>query len=56
MEVHRREGVQAPGRFADYQVTFHQSRLPAGGEWLFLINEGGGAKLVSTAPEGVVVD
>ena len=56
VEVHRREGVQAPRRFADYQVTFHQSRLPAGVEGLFLINEGGGAKLVSSAPEGVVVD
>jgi len=56
VEVHRREGVQAPRRFSDYQVTFHQSRLPAGVEGLFLINEGGGAKLVSTAPEGVVVD
>jgi CRISPR-associated protein Csd2 len=34
IEVRRRDGVEAPRRFADYQVAVHRERLPAGVELL----------------------
>jgi len=58
VEVHKREGVQSPRQFGDYQVTFHQSRVPAGVQVGFLLNgAGGGAEIQwDTPPEGVSVD
>lgn len=42
VEVKRRDGIEAPRKFEDYQVTFHQSRLPKGVEIGFLVNGGDG--------------
>jgi CRISPR-associated protein Csd2 len=30
IEVKKRDGVEAPRRFADYDVTVHRDRVPAG--------------------------
>jgi len=58
VEVRKREGVGSPRSFGDYEVTFHQSRLPNGVQVGFVITgDGGGAELQwDQAPEGVIVD
>ena len=55
VSVEKREGVKQPRSFADYQVTFHQSRLPHGVQIGFVVSgEGGGASLHwDTAPPQV---
>ena len=57
VEVHKRQGVTAPRKFTDYEVTFHQSRLPAGVEAQFIVPGADGApQCLDTPPEGIVVD
>jgi CRISPR-associated protein Csd2 len=41
VEVRRRDGVEAPRRFEDYQVAFHLSRVPAGVRVGFVVSEAG---------------
>ena len=55
LDVQRRDGVSAPRSFADYRVTFSQSRLPKGVRVGFLvIGEGGSPALHWDAlPEGL---
>mgnify|MGYP001096111667 CR=1 FL=1 len=46
VEVAKKDGVESPRAFDDYQVTFHKSRLPKGVRVGFLFGgEGGGAVL-----------
>jgi CRISPR-associated protein Csd2 len=46
VEVKKREGVEAPRSFADYQVLFHQSGLPGGVKIGFVVSaEGGKAEI-----------
>jgi CRISPR-associated protein Csd2 len=61
VSVVKRNGVKQPRSFSDYQVTFHQSRLPRGVQVGFAVSgEGGGASVVwdSLPPqaEGVTAD
>ncbi len=58
VEVRKREGVSAPRRFADYEVIFHQSRLPKGVQAGFVVSaEGGGAQVLwDQPPAGITVD
>jgi CRISPR-associated protein Csd2 len=52
VSVEKRAGVKQPRSFADYQVTFHRSRLPHGVQIGFVVSgDGGGASLHwDTAP------
>jgi len=46
VDVRKREGVEAPRLFADYQVTFHKSKLPKGVQAGFMTaGEDGKAKV-----------
>ena len=57
VEVKRREGVQAPRRYGDYQVFFHQSRLPRGVQVGCLGNQPDGAHISwDKLPADIVVD
>jgi CRISPR-associated protein Csd2 len=57
VEVAKRPGVEAPRSFADYTVTFHQSRLPKGVEAQFIVpGEGGGIAVLNEPPSGVTID
>jgi len=58
VEVHCKEGVEAPRSFADYQVTLHKARLPQGVEVGFLINGPGGEAAVAwdQAPSGTPIN
>jgi len=58
VEVRKREGVASPRSFGDYEVTFHQSRLPNGVQAGFVVTaDGGGAEIIwDDVPEGVTVD
>lgn len=58
VEVRKREGVASPRSFSDYEVTFHQSRLPNGVQAGFVVTaDGGGAEVIwDDVPEGVTVD
>ncbi|MDD5307786.1 MAG: type I-C CRISPR-associated protein Cas7/Csd2 [Deltaproteobacteria bacterium] len=42
VEVKKRDGVEAPRSFADYSMTFHKSRVPAGVEVGFATSGPGG--------------
>lgn len=58
VEASKKEGVEAPRSFGDYQVFFHQSRLPQGVRVGFITaKEGGGAQVIwDQVPAGVDVD
>jgi len=57
VEVSKRAGVEAPRSFADYEITFHASQVPAGVRPLFVVpGAGGGVSTLETAPVSVVVD
>lgn len=45
-DVKKRDGVDAPRAFADYVVTFHKSRVPAGVEVGFATSGQGGAPTI----------
>lgn len=57
VQVNKRDGVDAPRSFSDYQVTFRQSDLPAGVQAGFLVTgEGGRAEVIwDQPPDSVVV-
>jgi len=46
LEVKKKEGVEAPRCFADYQVVFHQSALPVGVKIGFVVSAEGGKALI----------
>jgi CRISPR-associated protein Csd2 len=51
VEVKKKEGVDAPRSFADYEVTFHSSRVPNGVRVGFVVTaDGGGAQLLWDNP------
>jgi len=58
VEVRKKPGVEAPRSFADYTVTFHQSRLPRGVEAGFVVSGEGGEADVrwGQCPDWVQVD
>ncbi len=58
VHVEKRPGVESPRRFSDYEVTFHQSRLPRGVQMGFVVtgDDGGASVQWDQAPEGVTVD
>lgn len=57
VEVHRREGVEVPRAYSDYEVTFHASRLPRGVQVGFVgrLEDGTVGIVWDEAPEGIVV-
>jgi len=58
VEVKKKEGVQAPRSFSDYEVVFHKSALPDGVRALFVLHGPGGVRIVEDqVPQhtGVVV-
>lgn len=58
VEVAKKTGVESPRSFADYEVTFHQSRLPRGVQAGFVVTAEGGGAVVQwdSPPPGVTVD
>jgi len=58
VEVRKRQGVESPRRFSDYEVAFHGNRVPAGVQVGFLTSGPGGAPCIDweTPPEHVLVD
>jgi CRISPR-associated protein Csd2 len=46
MEVRKRDGIEVPRSFSDYQVLFHKSRLPKGVRVGFVASGDGGAAVV----------
>jgi CRISPR-associated protein Csd2 len=47
VEIAKQREVESPRSFADYHVTFHESRLPAGVEAGFIVSaKGGGAEML----------
>lgn len=56
VEVHKRDGVEAPRSFGDYRIVFHESRLPKGVRVGFVVNGDGGAAVVhwDTPPAGMM--
>lgn len=55
VDVVKKDGIKSARRFQDYEVRFHQSRLPRGVEIGFAANEPGGVKISwGDAPEGIV--
>lgn len=57
VEINKREGIEAPRSFTDYEVVFHQSRLPKGVQAGFVITGDGGEAVVQwdEAPDGVAI-
>jgi len=57
VEINKREGVEAPRSFTDYEIVFHQSRVPNGVQVGFVISGEGGEAVVKwdEAPEGVTI-
>ncbi len=56
IEVKKRDGVQVPRSFADYQVFFHKSLMPKGVQAGFAISgEGGKPVIQDTPPENIEV-
>jgi len=55
VDVQKRNGVDAPRAFADYQITFCKSRLPKGVRAGFVVYEDGGAARIAwdTLPESL---
>jgi CRISPR-associated protein Csd2 len=47
IEVKKRDGVDAPRKFADYSVTFHKSRVPTGVEVGFATTGPGGSTAIA---------
>ncbi|NLO72484.1 MAG: type I-C CRISPR-associated protein Cas7/Csd2 [candidate division WS1 bacterium] len=58
VSVQKKPGTESPRSFTDYQVTFHQSRLPRGVQVGFVVtgDEGGATVLWDAVPPGITVD
>jgi CRISPR-associated protein Csd2 len=50
IEVKKKQGVDAPRSFTNYDVSFHSSRVPKGVRAGFLVSDGGGVQLVWDTP------
>lgn len=57
VEVRRREGVEVPRRFGDYEVVFHRTRLPRGVEVGFASDSAEGVRVNwGEVPDSVMSD
>lgn len=57
VEINRREGIEAPRSCTDYEVVFHQSRLPKGVQAGFVVTGDGGEAVIQwdAAPEALTI-
>jgi CRISPR-associated protein Csd2 len=57
VQVNKREGVDAPRSFADYEVIFHETRLPNGVQVGFVVSGDSGEAVIQwdQVPEGIIV-
>lgn len=56
LEVKKREGVEAPRCYQDYEVVFHKSRLPKGVQIGFVVSGDGGTVCIhwDSPPDGII--
>lgn len=56
VQIRKREGVEAPRKFSDYEVIFHQNNLPQGVQAQFIVTgTDGKADIRDQAPENVTI-